>query len=208
MPNTLSLPLGTGGLITGSNMSGKSTFLRTIGVTTIMAQTLNTCLAAEYEAPVFRVRSCIGRSDNLLSGTSYYIAEVEALLEWSLGRVTPIRISSWSTSSFAGRTPLNGSPRPRPFYGNCFVMSRRRLLMLLSQQPTTPNWSICLPASITFIILETRSMPMDSSSITGWNQGERPRETPSHYYGCTAVQPRSSIKRSPAPRIWTGSAAA
>ena len=81
VPNTLSLPLGTGALVTGSNMSGKSTFLRTIGVTTVMAQTLNTCLAARYEAPVFRVRSCIGRSDNLLSGTSYYIAEVEALLE-------------------------------------------------------------------------------------------------------------------------------
>ena len=66
MPNTLSLPLGTGALVTGSNMSGKSTFLRTIGVTTVMAQTLNTCLAPEYKAPVFRVRSCIGRSDNLV----------------------------------------------------------------------------------------------------------------------------------------------
>jgi DNA mismatch repair ATPase MutS len=30
---------------------------------------------------VFNVRSCIGRSDDLLSGKSYYIAEVEALLE-------------------------------------------------------------------------------------------------------------------------------
>ena len=67
-------------LITGSNMSGKSTFLRTIGVTTIMAQTLNTCLAAAYEAPVFHVRSCIGRADDLLSGRSYYIVEVESLL--------------------------------------------------------------------------------------------------------------------------------
>lgn len=67
-------------LITGSNMSGKSTFLRTLGVTAVLAQTLNTCLAAEYYAPVFNVRSCIGRSDDLLSGKSYYIAEVESLL--------------------------------------------------------------------------------------------------------------------------------
>jgi hypothetical protein len=81
VPNSIALTPGRGVLITGSNMSGKSTFLRTVGVTAVMAQTLNTCLAAEYEAPVFNVRSCIGRSDDLVAGRSYYIAEVEALLE-------------------------------------------------------------------------------------------------------------------------------
>lgn len=80
VPNTITLRLGHGALITGSNMSGKSTFLRTIGVTSLMAQTLNTCLASEYEAPVFNVRSCIGRADDLLTGRSYYIDEVESLL--------------------------------------------------------------------------------------------------------------------------------
>ena len=80
VPNSIRLAPGRGVLITGSNMSGKSTFLRTLGVTAVLAQTLNTCLAAEYSAPVFNVRSCIGRSDDLLSGKSYYIAEVESLL--------------------------------------------------------------------------------------------------------------------------------
>lgn len=80
VPNAISLPLAHGALVTGSNMSGKSTFVRTIGVTTVMAQTLNTCLATKYEAPILRVRSSIGRSDDLLSGTSYYVAEVRALL--------------------------------------------------------------------------------------------------------------------------------
>ena len=61
-------------------MSGKSTFLRTIGVNAVLAQTINTCLAARYEAPVFRVQSCIGRSDDLLAGKSYYIVEVEEVL--------------------------------------------------------------------------------------------------------------------------------
>ena len=79
-PNSVSLAPGRGLLITGSNMSGKSTFLRTVGVTAVLAQTLNTCSASEYYAPVFSVRSCIGRSDDLLSGKSYYIAEVENLL--------------------------------------------------------------------------------------------------------------------------------
>ena len=80
VPNSISLAPGRGVLITGSNMSGKSTFLRTLGVTAVMAQTLNTCLAARYQAPVFNVRSCIGRSDDLVSGKSYYIVEVETLL--------------------------------------------------------------------------------------------------------------------------------
>ena len=80
VPNTITLAPGHGALITGSNMSGKSTFLRTVGVTTILAQTLNTCFAAEYDAPIFAVRTCIGRADDLLTGRSYYIAEVEALL--------------------------------------------------------------------------------------------------------------------------------
>jgi hypothetical protein len=80
VPNSARLNPGRGVLITGSNMSGKSTFLRTVGVTAVMAQTLNTCLAADYHAPVFHVRSCIGRADDLLTGRSYYIAEVESLL--------------------------------------------------------------------------------------------------------------------------------
>lgn len=81
VPNSVTLVPGRGVLITGSNMSGKSTFLRTVGVSAVLAQTLNTCLASEYHAPVFDVRSCIGRSDDLLSGKSYYVVEVETLLE-------------------------------------------------------------------------------------------------------------------------------
>ena len=61
-------------------MSGKSTFLRTVGVNAILAQTVNTCLATRYEAPVFMVRSVIGRSDDVAAGRSYYRDEVEAIL--------------------------------------------------------------------------------------------------------------------------------
>jgi hypothetical protein len=81
VPNSIALQPGRGVLITGSNMSGKSTFLRTVGVNAVLAQTINTCFARAYRAPVFHVRSCIGRADDLLSGKSYYIVEVEALLD-------------------------------------------------------------------------------------------------------------------------------
>src|SRR5204863_8570228 len=80
VPNSLTVAPPHGVLITGSNMSGKSTFLRTIGVNAVLAQTINTCLAARYEAPVYRVRTCIGMADELTAGKSYYLVEVESVL--------------------------------------------------------------------------------------------------------------------------------
>ena len=80
MANSITLCPPHGVLVTGSNMSGKSTFIRTLGVNAVLAQTINTCLATEYQAPVFAVRTCIGRSDDLLAGKSYYLVEVEAVL--------------------------------------------------------------------------------------------------------------------------------
>jgi len=81
VPNSIALPAGRGVLVTGSNMSGKSTFLRTVGVNAVLAQTIHTCLAHQYHAPMFRIRSVIGRADDIMSGRSYYIVEVESLLE-------------------------------------------------------------------------------------------------------------------------------
>jgi hypothetical protein len=80
VPNSIELGPPHGVLVTGSNMSGKTTFVRTVGVSAVLAQTINTCLASVYEAPVLCVRSCIGRSDDLISGKSYYLVEVETVL--------------------------------------------------------------------------------------------------------------------------------
>ncbi len=80
MPNSIALAPPHGVLVTGSNMSGKSTFLRTVGVNVVLAQSVNTCLARAYEAPVYQVRSCIGRADDLIAGKSYYLVEVESVL--------------------------------------------------------------------------------------------------------------------------------
>jgi hypothetical protein len=78
VPNDL-VTGGHGWLVTGSNMSGKSTFLRTVGVNTILAQALGTCLGTAWRAPRLAVRTCIGRGDNILEGKSYYLAEAEAV---------------------------------------------------------------------------------------------------------------------------------
>ena len=64
-------------LVTGSNMSGKTTFLRTIGVNAVLAQSIATTLTRGWRAPLLRVRSSIGRGDDLSLGKSYYLAEVE-----------------------------------------------------------------------------------------------------------------------------------
>jgi hypothetical protein len=80
VPNSVTLGNPSGMIVTGSNMSGKSTFLRTVGVTTVLAQTIYTCLADAYEAPPFVVKSCIGRADDPASGKSYYLVEVDSVL--------------------------------------------------------------------------------------------------------------------------------
>ncbi len=67
-------------VITGSNMSGKSTFLRTVGLNAILAQTFYTVLAKEYETSFFTLMTSISPDDNLMEGTSYYMAEAETLL--------------------------------------------------------------------------------------------------------------------------------
>ncbi len=67
-------------IVTGSNMAGKTTFLKTMGVNAILAQTIHTCMAEKYEAPFVNVLSSIGITNNLLEGKSYYLAEVESIL--------------------------------------------------------------------------------------------------------------------------------
>lgn len=63
-------------LLTGSNMSGKTTFIRTIALNNILAQTLYLCFAKSFEAPFLKVFSSIRITDNLQSNTSYFLEEV------------------------------------------------------------------------------------------------------------------------------------
>jgi DNA mismatch repair ATPase MutS len=66
-------------LITGSNMSGKSTFLRSFILNSILAQTINTCFADEFVTPALKQYSSIKINDNLFKGRSYYFQEVSVL---------------------------------------------------------------------------------------------------------------------------------
>ena len=67
-------------LITGSNMSGKTTFLKTMGCNAVLAQSFGFAVATTWEMPPLSVLTSIGRADNIIEGRSYYLAEVESVL--------------------------------------------------------------------------------------------------------------------------------
>jgi DNA mismatch repair ATPase MutS len=66
-------------LLTGSNASGKSTFLKTLAVNAIFAQTIHTVLADRYEADYFHILSSMALRDDIETQESYYIVEIRSL---------------------------------------------------------------------------------------------------------------------------------
>ncbi len=68
-------------LLTGSNMSGKTSFIRTIGINVITGLTINTCFAESITIPRIRIYSAIRISDDLMNDKSYYFEEVLTIKE-------------------------------------------------------------------------------------------------------------------------------
>lgn len=66
-------------LITGSNMAGKSTFLRSIGVNTVLAMMGSTVCAKQMKLSVMRIISSMRVADNLQESTSTFYAELKKL---------------------------------------------------------------------------------------------------------------------------------
>ena len=66
-------------LITGSNASGKSTFLKSLAINTILAQTVFTVMADSYCAGLFMVASSMALTDSIFDNESYYIVEIKSI---------------------------------------------------------------------------------------------------------------------------------
>ena len=76
--------MGEMALVSGSNMAGKSTFLRTVGINLLLSYSGTVVNADLLHFRPLRLFSCINVSDNITDGYSYFYAEVrrlKALLE-------------------------------------------------------------------------------------------------------------------------------
>jgi DNA mismatch repair ATPase MutS len=67
-------------LVTGSNMAGKTTFVKMIGTNIILGHTLGLCLASSATIPRSTVKASIRGEHSVESGKSRYFAEVETIL--------------------------------------------------------------------------------------------------------------------------------
>lgn len=74
-------PVGSILLVTGSNMSGKSTLLRSIGLNIVLAQMGSVTFARKISMPRIRLETSIRIRDSLADGVSFYFAELERLKE-------------------------------------------------------------------------------------------------------------------------------
>lgn len=78
-PVTNSSTLGKAVLITGSNASGKSTYIKSVAINAILAQTINTVLAEKWTMKPSYIVTSMAIQDSVLDGDSYFIAEIKSL---------------------------------------------------------------------------------------------------------------------------------
>jgi len=66
-------------ILTGANMSGKSTFLRTLGINTILALIGCPVFAKTFNCPLLEVKTSMRLTDSLSERSSYFYAELKRL---------------------------------------------------------------------------------------------------------------------------------
>jgi len=82
VPNDVDLPRGSIAVITGPNMSGKSTYMRSVALAVVLAQTGSFVPAQAASLPVFdRLFTRVGASDDIAGGQSTFMREMSELTE-------------------------------------------------------------------------------------------------------------------------------
>lgn len=122
--------LGRVVIVTGSNMSGKSTFLRTVGVNVALANAGGVVVAGHFRLRPLRLFTCIQVVDSVNDGISYFYAEVRRLgaLLRSLESASPYAQLSIVDEIFRGT-----NNRERWIGSRCFVehqVGQRGVLLL------------------------------------------------------------------------------
>ena len=82
VPNDVQVgPPGTVLLVTGSNMSGKSTLLRSVGVNVVLGQMGSVVCADQLSMPPMHIETSMRIADSLADGVSFFMAELKRLKE-------------------------------------------------------------------------------------------------------------------------------
>lgn len=82
VPNDVTIgPPGTVLLVTGSNMSGKSTLLRSVGVNVVLAQMGSVVCAKSMRLVPLQIETSMRIADSLADGVSFFMAELKRLKE-------------------------------------------------------------------------------------------------------------------------------
>ena len=102
VPNSIAL-VNRSALVTGSNMAGKTTFIKMVGMNIILGHTLGICLADEATIPHSGVMALIRGDQSVESGKSRYFAEVEVIRDFV------DQASSGATRVFILDEPFSGT---------------------------------------------------------------------------------------------------
>ena len=78
-------------IVTGSNASGKSTYVKAVAINGIFAQTIHTCLAESFALKPSLVITSMAVRDNVVDGDSYFIAEIKSLKRILRSNSTDVR---------------------------------------------------------------------------------------------------------------------
>ncbi len=104
-------------LITGSNASGKSTFVKAVALNAILAQSICTCWAETFSMPRAQVMSSMALRDDVQGGDSYFIVEIKSLKRLSRPCGKTVSRCALSMKFFAEPTPWSESRLPRRCFG-------------------------------------------------------------------------------------------
>ena len=69
----------TNTLVTGSNASGKSTYVKSIAINCLLAQTIQTAVAESFTMEPGHVLTSMAVEDDLFEGDSYFVAEIKSI---------------------------------------------------------------------------------------------------------------------------------
>jgi hypothetical protein len=103
-------------LVTGSNASGKSTFLKALAINALLAQSLATVCARRWTSSSLIVRTSLAVTDTVVSGESYFTAELKSVLGLMGEEFDGVPVLCVIDEVLGAPTPSSASLPPPPFW--------------------------------------------------------------------------------------------